>query len=215
MLLILVCLLIFAVTGGSHAFLLLTHDDKMQVGFVKAGIYIGQLAVSVQVIVVMRRMDIHWQEPFLTFLSAFDFISLEELVHSLNVVSCVTRFSPTMQFLFQTVAVPFAFMTGPTIVHLMQCCSARRTNRAKKQGTQIYVLGETFGMLCMLFFIVLCTAVLEPFDCVSHPKLALTMRTATEVHCNFRTDSRDIMLAACWLLVLHSCVPYSTVSKLK
>lgn len=61
LILILVCAMILTTTGALHAFLLYTNDNKLQVGFVKAGIYVGQLAVSVQVIVVIQRMDIEWQ----------------------------------------------------------------------------------------------------------------------------------------------------------
>ena len=53
-------MVILVTTGALHAFLLFTNDSKLQVGFVKAGIYVGQLAVSVQVIVVIQRMDIEW-----------------------------------------------------------------------------------------------------------------------------------------------------------
>ena len=59
--LVLVCIAILAATGISHAVLLHTNNDKVQVGYVKAFTYIGQLAVSVQVIVVMQRMDIQWR----------------------------------------------------------------------------------------------------------------------------------------------------------
>ena len=59
--LVLVCVVILAATGISHALLLHTNNDKVQVGYVKAFTYIGQLAVSAQVIVVMQRMDIQWR----------------------------------------------------------------------------------------------------------------------------------------------------------
>ena len=53
--------MILMTTGALHGFLLYTNNNRVQVGFVKAGIYVGQLAVSVQVIVVVQRMDIEWQ----------------------------------------------------------------------------------------------------------------------------------------------------------
>ncbi|CAE7449261.1 Tg [Symbiodinium sp. CCMP2456] len=206
--LIVVCILVLLATGGAHAFLLFTTAQKVQVGLVKVGIYIGQLAVCVQVVVVMHRMDMEWQEPFVSILRALSFISVDELMQSLNAVSCVTRFSPTVQFLFQTVAVPLAFMTGPAVVHLQYVCICKMGNRrgkrtkAKKEGARLHILAETFGMLCMLFFIVLCTAVLEPFDCVTHPNLASTMTTASDVLCNFRDDHWGLSLAASFLTLL-------------
>eukprot|EP00435_Cladocopium_sp_Y103_P056798 s1825_g19.t1 len=199
--------------GASHAFLLYTNDDKLQVGFVKAGIYVGQLAVSVQVIVVIQRMDVEWQVNQLQFGGgpnqvskslgpkderAFSFVSFDRFLQSLNAVSCVTRFSPTWKFLFQTVAVPTAFMAGPVLVHISQICRSRTA----KGSWKLHVLGETFGLFCMLFFIVLCTAVLEPFDCVSHPNEASTMRTSAEVLCNFRNDHLSLSLVASFLTLL-------------
>lgn len=59
--LVVACFVVLAATGGLHALLLCTRGEKLQVGLVQMGIYVGQLAVSVQVVVVMHRMDIQWQ----------------------------------------------------------------------------------------------------------------------------------------------------------
>eukprot|EP00435_Cladocopium_sp_Y103_P062842 s332_g24.t1 len=164
-------------------------QEQRMVGFVKAGIYIGQLAVSVQ-------------DPFLALLKLFSFISFEDLVASLNAISCVTQLSPTWQFLFQTVAVPIAFMTGPVLIHLLHMCRAKKTKTFQMKQMKLHVLGETLGLLCMLFFIVLCTAVLDPFDCVSHPNGRWTMRTATDMLCNFQNDHLSLALVASCLTLL-------------
>ena len=140
------------------------------------------------------------EEPFLSILEAFSFISFDKFVQSLNAVSCVTRLSPTWKFLFQTLAVPTAFMAGPLLVHT-HVCQMYQLRGAKGTG-KLHVLGETFGLFCMLFFIVLCTAVLEPFDCVSHPNGAFTMRTSVEVLCNFRNDHLSLSLVASFLTFL-------------
>ena len=58
------------------------------------------------------------KEPFVFSIKVFQIVSVDELIHSLNAVSCVTRFAHTWQLLFQTVAAPVAFMTGPVLVHL-------------------------------------------------------------------------------------------------
>lgn len=88
-------------------------------------------------------------------------------------------------------------MAGPVFVHVSQ----NRSRTAKGTG-KLHVLGETFGLFCMLFFIVLCTAVLEPFDCVSHPNEAFTMRTSIQVLCNFRNDHLSLSLVASFLTLL-------------
>eukprot|EP00438_Fugacium_kawagutii_P002916 Skav230083 [mRNA] locus=scaffold2569:306570:309736:- [translate_table: standard] len=144
-------------------------------------------------------------EPFLTLIRLFSIVSLDEFIHSLNAISCVTRFSHTWQFLFQTVAVPVAFMTGPVLMHLGHLyMSNRRMKREKKSkmAFKLHVLGETFGFLCLLFFIGLCTAVLEPFECVKHPNGLSTMRTAIDVVCNFRDEHLSLALVASFLTLL-------------
>lgn len=59
----LVALATLASTGGFHAFLLASRSGSQVVadGLVKAGIYVGQLAVCVQVTVVIRNLQIEWQ----------------------------------------------------------------------------------------------------------------------------------------------------------
>ena len=61
LLLIFVCLMILTTTGALHGFLLYTNNNRVQMGFLKADIYLSQLAVSMQVTVVIQRMDIEWQ----------------------------------------------------------------------------------------------------------------------------------------------------------
>lgn len=66
----------------------------------------------------------------------------------------------------------------------------------------LHVLGETLGFLCMLFFILLCSAILAPFDCVSHPNGASTMRLPSDVLCNLKDDHLSLSLSAALLTLL-------------
>ena len=54
----------------------------------------------------------------------------------------------------------------------------------------------------MLFFIGLCAALLEPFECVNHPNGVSTMRTATDVVCNFRGEHLSLSLVASVMTLL-------------
>ncbi|CAE7692431.1 unnamed protein product, partial [Symbiodinium pilosum] len=102
--LILVCVITLVITGCSHAFVLTTNNN-LQAGFAKVGIYIGQFAVAVQVTVVIQRMDIDGRQivcnyaldnGVLIFVQVFQIVSIDELIHSLNAVSCVTRFAAVL-----------------------------------------------------------------------------------------------------------------------
>ena len=95
-------------------------------------------------------------------------------------------------------------MIGPVLVHLGHFYMKRRTKGGKKHKTalNVHVLGETFGFLCMLFFIGLCTTVLEPFECVNHPNGVSTMRTATDAVCNFRGEHLSLSLVASVMTLL-------------
>ncbi len=86
---------------------------------------------------------------------------------------------------------------GPVVVHLVFVRRARTRAQLK-----LHVLGETLGFFCMLFFILLCSAVLAPFDCVSHPNGASTMRSATDVLCNLKDDHLSLSLSAALLTLL-------------
>ncbi len=62
-----VALATLATTGGFHSFLLASSSGGQVVadGLVKAGIYVGQFAVCVQVTVVIRNLQIEWQALWL------------------------------------------------------------------------------------------------------------------------------------------------------
>lgn len=147
--------------------------------------------------IVFRCLSSVAEDPFLAILSAFDFISLQDLVESLGALACVTRLTPTWKFLVETIAVPLAFITGPVVVHLVFMSRAR--TRAQ---LNLHVLGETLGFFCMLFFILLCSAILAPFDCVSHPNGASTMRLPSDVLCNLKDDHLSLSLSAALLTLL-------------
>ncbi|CAE7801240.1 unnamed protein product [Symbiodinium sp. CCMP2592] len=184
--LVFIVLAIFLSTGWLHAWFLYQakHHIVRQGALLNVTMYITQLVVYLQLLVVIQKIEVNWGEPFLLILDWLSFLSLEELVKSLHAISCVARLTPTLQFLLQTIAVPAAFMVAPTCTHLfLQTPCALRKRRIG--SSKFYVLLETLGSLSVLFFIVLCTAVVEPLQCQEHPNGMSTLQSSVSVFCNF------------------------------
>ena len=171
-----VVLVMFFILGGTGALhlLLLRQDQNMinkQGGLFFTNLYITQLVVCLQLVIVIGKVDITWDEPFVMILEFFSFLSLKELLASLHAISCVTRLPLTAQFLLQALAVPAAFMAAPIVLHVARALW-------RKGGLQLHLLFETLGSLSVLFFIVLCTAVVEPFQCQLHPNGLSTVQSS-------------------------------------
>ena len=145
--------------------------------------YVTQLVVYLQLLVVLQKIDVNWDEPFLLLLEVFSIMSLNEFVKSLHVLSCVTYISPTSEFLLQTLAVPAFFMLAPSMHVILMVVPRWRSRR--RGNAKLHVLFETIGSLSVLFFIVLCTAVVVPLQCHEHPNGVWTLQTSVKMVCNF------------------------------
>ncbi|OLP72981.1 hypothetical protein AK812_SmicGene47974, partial [Symbiodinium microadriaticum] len=51
----------------------------------------------------------------------------------------------------------------------------------RRKSWELHLLFETLGSLFVLFFIALCTAVVEPFQCQIHPNGLSTMQSSSLV----------------------------------
>lgn len=69
-------------------------------------------------------------------IQAFQVISLEDLMNSIDAVSCLAQMTPTLRFLFQAVMVPGSFIVGPLLLHAVRGCR------------QQHVLVATLGTMC-------------------------------------------------------------------
>ena len=108
MLIFLLAVMTLTISGLLHLFLVrLDSDHRGQHGdLLVAGLYATQLINSLQLLVVLRKVDIVWGYPFDMVLEAFSFLSLEHILFSLNAVTCVTPPTPALQFLLQTIGLP-------------------------------------------------------------------------------------------------------------
>ena len=67
---------------------------------------------------------------------------------------------------------------GPVLVHLALVLMHPRSKRP-----HFNVFAQTLGSLSVLFFIVLCTSVVTPFECQSHPNGLFTMQSRIGALC--------------------------------
>ncbi|CAE7945238.1 unnamed protein product, partial [Symbiodinium sp. KB8] len=194
-------LLVFGGTGLKH-FLVLQQDPsliKRQNGLLTASLFATQLVVCLQLVIVIQKIDITWDEPFLMLMKTFSFLSAEVIFESLSAISCVTRVTSTLQFLMQTLVVPASFMAAPMVLHLAVVLIWRR------KSWELHLLFETLGSLFVLFFIALCTAVVEPFQCQIHPNGLSTMQSSRGTLCNFEGSHFEM----CLLGGILGCLPIS------
>ena len=198
--------LVLVGTGLLH--LLLLHWDSQNrrkehtnSSLLLAGIYTTQLVSCLQLLVMLQGIDIVWGEPFVSLLRAISILSLEDIFRLVNAVSCATPPTPTVVFLVQTVGMPACFMVGPVVIHLARIVCLR--NRRRKT-LQRHVLFQTIGTLSVLFFILLCNAVVKPFQCHKHPNGLFTMQSAIGALCDFTGDHFDLCVLGSVLVVLPS-----------
>ena len=142
----------------------------------------------VRLVVVIQKLDIAWGVPFLQMLQSLSILSLEEFLRAFFAFSCVATLPATTQFLVQTVMLPASLLLGPVLVHLGCALTWRR------EGLQLNVFFRMVGSLALLFFIVLCTAALEPFQCQPHPNGSSTIASGISALCNFTDDHLDLCL---------------------
>ena len=147
--------------------------------------------------VMAQVQSIGWEEPFLSFLRFFEVLSLQPLLDSVKTISCVTRLSTEVSFLIRTLLVPMFFAVGPLLAQL-----AMRMARLSPKTSSLM---KTFGFLCLLFYISLCSSFVEPFRCNVHPNGALTMQSSHEVFCDFTGSHFNL----CWMSGLICLLPIS------
>nr|CAE7849043.1 unnamed protein product [Symbiodinium sp. KB8] len=178
-----VCLVLI-VSGGLH-FQLLRWDwqgnRKQFTGFLIPSLYATQLVSCLQIFVLLQSIDVSWGDPFVRLLEAVSFLSLEHILRFFNAVSCATPPSPALNFLIQTIVLPASLMVGPVVVHMIRNV---RLPKWTHRNSQWQVLVQSIGTVSVLFFIVLCSAVVQPFQCHGHPNGQSTMRSSIGM-CSF------------------------------
>ncbi|CAE7255288.1 unnamed protein product [Symbiodinium sp. CCMP2456] len=201
-------LLIGTGTGLLHRFYLraayyrnLRHGDHL----LNASMFGTQLVVCLQLVAIVQKIAIDWEEPFASVLDALNFVSLAELMESLHAISCVARIGPTANFLLQTLGAPCSFMVVPCLMHLFRAAVRSKAASSQKGCVDRYVLCETLGSIFVLFFIAQCNAIAEPFQCQSHPNGMWSMRASIGVFCNFYDTHLELCIAGVVLSTVPLC----------
>ncbi|CAK9112697.1 Uncharacterized protein SCF082_LOCUS52243 [Durusdinium trenchii] len=172
-------LLILALMGGSHIVIALQHRSSGALHFrlLALALCMNQLITCSQLFSVMEQVQgIILEEPFVSFLEFFSFLSLEAVLGSVRSISCVTRVSAEVNLLIRTLLIPCFFALGPLMAQVVL--------RAILAVPKITLL-KTFGFLSLLFYITLSSTFVEPFRCNLHPNGLRTLQTRHEVFCNF------------------------------
>ncbi|CAK9007449.1 unnamed protein product [Durusdinium trenchii] len=172
-------LLILTLTGLSHIVIALQHQSSGVLHFrlLALALCMNQLITCSQLFSVMEQVQgIVLEEPFVSFLEFFSFLSLEAVLGSVRSISCVTRVSAEVNLLIRTLLIPCFFALGPLVAQVVL--------RAILAVPKI-TLPKTFGFLSLLFYITLSSTFVEPFRCNLHPNGLRTLQTRHEVFCNF------------------------------
>ncbi|CAK9115801.1 unnamed protein product [Durusdinium trenchii] len=188
-------LLLFASSGILHVVSLNASQGKKQTSLINTIVSVNQFVTCLQLLAVMGQMGIAWGEPFHTLLQSIDFLSPDYLWEQLDTLNCFTRVSLVIAFLFQNLGVPGLLCLAPILIHLIHF----RCRRAVK----LHLLLGTLGLLCVLFVMILCNSILDPFQCEEHPNGLFTLRSNRDTLCNFA----GVHLQLCVISLTFSLFP--------
>ncbi|CAE7379150.1 unnamed protein product, partial [Symbiodinium natans] len=83
---VLVGFLVLGGTGMYHMSVLKQNQSivNKQSGLLNANLYLTQLVVCLQLVIVIQKIDITWDEPFVMLMQALSFLSLDSVFQSVN-----------------------------------------------------------------------------------------------------------------------------------
>eukprot|EP00435_Cladocopium_sp_Y103_P020538 s2211_g5.t1 len=157
------------------------------------------LLVTVQMLSVMRRFDINWREPFASVLVFLEFLSFDLEMLS---VSCVTTVGPVALFFTRSLVIP-VLMFAILVVHL---CFLLCTRSKTFQGSNLW---RTMGTTFLVFFIILFSMLLAPFQCYGHPNGTSTLKRYATVYCDGEGQHLEMFIIggfACLMPVLFLAI---------
>ena len=133
-----------------------------------------QLVTILQMLSVIGHFAIDWQEPLTSLLHLLEMLSLDLDMLS---IGCVTDMGPVALFSFRVLLIPLVMLIA-VIVHLGYLAVIRsRTFQA------VHLL-RTCGTIFLMFFIMLFSMLLAPFQCSWHPNGLATLKDYGMVYCN-------------------------------
>ncbi|CAK9066781.1 unnamed protein product [Durusdinium trenchii] len=181
-------------TGGLHVLLVISDQSNgnQRSALFTAALSIGQLVTCAQLFGIMQQLQINWAEPFQVLLDIFDVISLDALLSSINVLGCVTRVTPELEYLIRSLLLPFFFLVGPILAHVNVVYIMWKAGRGR--DLKLSLLWKTLGLFSLIFFITLCSSFLKPFRCNLHPNGLRTLQDSHSVLCDFSGSHLSLCL---------------------
>ena len=163
------------------------------------------LLVTVQMLSVMRRFDINWREPFASVLVFLEFLSFD--IEMLS-VSCVTSIGPVALFGLRSLVIP-VLMFAILLVHV---CFLLCTRSKTFQGSHLW---RTMGTTFLVFFIILFSMLLAPFQCHGHPNGTSTVKRYATIYCDGEGQHLEMFIIGGFLDLLNliHCPNCSTHSR--
>ena len=141
---------------------------------VVVGSSLTQLVTMLQMLAVMGRFNIDWRDPLHSVLLLLEVMSFDPNMLS---IGCVANVTPVSLFVFQVLFIPLLTSIA-ILVHLSYLLLTRsRTLQAKH-------LLRTVGTMFLMFFILLFSMLLSPFQCSYHPNGLATLHDYGSVFCN-------------------------------
>ncbi|CAK9050884.1 40S ribosomal protein S6, partial [Durusdinium trenchii] len=182
--------LVFGAVALLYALLLNEAKSKQRSSTLVVAAGFQQFLTIVQMLSVLRRFEIDWREPFASVLVFLEVLSFDVEMLSAHrrtwdlrhgTVSCVTQLSPVGLFTFRALMIPM-LMCVALVVHLCYIlytgCKSFKTSN----------LLRTIGTMFLIFFIVLFSMLVAPYQCNAHPNGKLTLKRYKNVFCDREGD---------------------------
>ena len=133
-----------------------------------------QLVTVLQMLAVIGRFNIDWREPLRSILVLLEIISFDPDMLS---IGCLGNMAPVSLFSLQVLLIPLLTFIA-FLVHLGYLLLSRsKTFEAKH-------LLRTIGTMFLIFFIMLFSLLMSPFQCSWHPNGLSTLNDYGAVYCN-------------------------------
>lgn len=184
-------LLLVAMTAAYFTYTKQCENAVKSQSFIIISCGLGQLAISLQVISVINNFHLEWGEPIKSIIAATEVLAFE-----LNIMSfdCITPSEAVMLFLFHAMILPFLLLLLCVIHCLIVLVKRERT-------LKLHRLGHVTGAFFSIFFISLCSSLMPPFLCYTHPNNVTTVRAFLSVYCT-GTGQHAMMLLVSGLAYL-------------
>lgn len=131
---------------------------------------VTQLLTTVQILSVVHLFDIPWREPFasiLEFLKIFNF-NLDVLS-----IACLTPLDSLGEYVLRVCLMPVLMLVA-LLVHFGYLLFFHRPMSLR--NLKLSQLFRTIGTIFMIWFIIVFSLLLEPFQCYEHPNQVLTLK---------------------------------------